>query len=130
MIYDYWKSHNLAGEQLDDTYSDRGRDDTGSEVDLMLSNARLQPIADLSELCVSAQARVWRSKPRGSAMSSSSSEHIVYSLVLPVFNEELVLPTLLARLDALLVLLDGPAEVIFVDDGSRDKSASIVAEKA
>jgi dolichol-phosphate mannosyltransferase len=29
-----------------------------------------------------------------------------------------------------LVLLDGPAEVIFVDDGSRDESTSIVAEKA
>jgi hypothetical protein len=41
MIYDYWKSHNLANEQLDEVYSDgdRGRDDAGSEVDLMLSNA-------------------------------------------------------------------------------------------
>ena len=125
-------SHKLADEQLDDAYSDRGRgrDDAGCEIDLMLSNARLQPLADLSELCASAQPHAWRSKPRGSAMSSSSSERIAYSLVLPVFNEELVLPTLLARLDALLVLLDGPAEVIFVDDGSRDKSASIVAEKA
>src|SRR5262249_53178899 len=118
-------SHKLAVEQLDDAYSDggRGRDDAGSEVDLMLPNARVQPMADPSELCASAQARAWRTKPRGSAMSSSSSERIAYSLVLPVLNEELVLPILLARLDALLVLLDGTAEVIFVDDGSRDKSA-------
>jgi dolichol-phosphate mannosyltransferase len=63
-------------------------------------------------------------------MSRSSSERIAYSLVLAVFNEELVLPTLLARLDDLLLVLDGKAEVIFVDDGSRDKSTGIIAEKA
>jgi cellulose synthase/poly-beta-1,6-N-acetylglucosamine synthase-like glycosyltransferase len=116
MIYDHSKSHNLPDEQLDEAYSDRdrGRDNAGCEI----------------ELWASAQPHAWRSKPRRSAMSNSSSERIAYSLVLPVFNEELVLPTLLARLDGLLVLLDGPAEVIFVDDGSRDKSASIVAEKA
>jgi polyisoprenyl-phosphate glycosyltransferase len=54
----------------------------------------------------------------------------VYSLVLPIFNEELVLPQLFVRLDALLNQLDGNAEVIFVDDGSHDKSADIVAKKA
>jgi len=32
----------------------------------MLSNARLQPLTDLSELCASAQAHVRKSKPRGS----------------------------------------------------------------
>ena len=63
-------------------------------------------------------------------MSKSSSERIAYSLVVPVFNEELVLPTLLSRLDSLLVRLDAKAEVIFVDDGSQDKSADIVEEKA
>jgi hypothetical protein len=93
MIYEYSKSYGLADEELDDAYSDRGRsrDDAGSEVDLMLSNARLQPMADLSEFCASAQPRIRSSKPRGSAMSSFLSEHIAYSLVLPVFNEELVL---------------------------------------
>src|SRR6516164_1230881 len=66
MIYDYWKSHNLANEQLDEVYSDgdRGRDDAGSEVNLMLSNARLRSLADLPEQRASAQAPVWRSKPR------------------------------------------------------------------
>jgi polyisoprenyl-phosphate glycosyltransferase len=93
-------------------------------------NANIDAWRISAELCASAQAHVWRSKPRVSAMPRSSSERIAYSLVLPVFNEELVLPTLLARLDALLVLLDGKAEVIFVDDGSRDKSAGILAEKA
>ena len=46
----------------------------------------------------------------------------VYSLVLPIFNEEAVLPVLLRRLDLLLAQLDAPAEVIFVDDGSSDTS--------
>src|SRR5262245_33425993 len=63
-------------------------------------------------------------------MLKSASERATYSLILPVCNEELVLPTLLARLDALLARLDGNAEVIFVDDGSKDKSAEIIEKKA
>ncbi|MGE5535006.1 MAG: glycosyltransferase family 2 protein, partial [Acidobacteriota bacterium] len=46
--------------------------------------------------------------------------HIGYSIVVPVYNEEAVLPVLLHRLDQLLDRLDAPAEVIFVDDGSTD----------
>jgi polyisoprenyl-phosphate glycosyltransferase len=42
-----------------------------------------------------------------------------YSLVVPIFNEEAVIAVLLKRLD---VLLEAPAEVIVVDDGSRDSS--------
>ena len=54
----------------------------------------------------------------------------VYSLVVPIYNEEAVLPLLLRRLDALLDALDGPAEAIFVDDGSRDTSPIICEAKA
>ena len=54
----------------------------------------------------------------------------VYSLVLPVFNEEAVLPLLLPRLDTLLARLDGAAEVLFIDDGSRDLSRFICEQKA
>jgi glycosyltransferase involved in cell wall biosynthesis len=43
-----------------------------------------------------------------------------YSIVVPVFNEEAVLPILLRRLEMLMEQLDGPAEAIFVDDGSSD----------
>ena len=43
-----------------------------------------------------------------------------YSIVIPVFDEEAVLPMLLRRLDLLLDRLDAPAEAIFVDDGSSD----------
>lgn len=54
----------------------------------------------------------------------------VYSLVVPIYNEEAVLPVLLRRLDELLGQLDGPAEVIFVDDGSRDVSPIVLEAKA
>ena len=54
----------------------------------------------------------------------------IYSLVVPIFNEEAVLPVLLHRLDALLGRLDRPAEVIFVDDGSRDTSPIVLEAKA
>ena len=55
---------------------------------------------------------------------------VVYSLVVPIYNEEAVLPTLLHRLDRLLERLDGPAEVILVDDGSRDISGLMAAARA
>jgi polyisoprenyl-phosphate glycosyltransferase len=54
----------------------------------------------------------------------------VYSLVVPIYNEEAVLPLLLRRLDALLDALDGPAEAIFVDDGSRDTGPIVLEAKA
>lgn len=59
-------------------------------------------------------------------MISRGPAGVRYSLVLPVFNEEAVLPLLLHRLDRLVAALDAPAEVIFVDDGSRDTSAIIL----
>lgn len=55
---------------------------------------------------------------------------IRYSLVIPIYNETAVLPILLQRIRALLDGLDGPAEVIFVDDGSRDAGAVYLAEMA
>jgi dolichol-phosphate mannosyltransferase len=51
---------------------------------------------------------------------------IRYSVVVPVFNEEAVLPLLLRRLEMLIDQLDGPAEAIFVDDGSTDCSAIVL----
>jgi dolichol-phosphate mannosyltransferase len=54
----------------------------------------------------------------------------VYSLVVPIYNEEAVLPVLLRRLEQLMARLDGPAEVIFVDDGSSDASPIVLEAKA
>lgn len=56
-----------------------------------------------------------------------STSPIEYSLVVPVFNEEETLPELLRRLSALLERMDGECEVIFVDDGSSDRSYELMA---
>src|SRR5437762_3467734 len=52
------------------------------------------------------------------------------SLVLPVYNEEEVLPLLMPRLRQLLERLPCKAEVIFVNDGSKDRTAEILAREA
>jgi glycosyltransferase involved in cell wall biosynthesis len=57
---------------------------------------------------------------------ATDSGGIRYSIVVPVFNEEAVLPILLRRLDILMDQLDGPTETIFVDDGSSDCSPIIL----
>jgi len=48
----------------------------------------------------------------------------VISVVLPVFNEVRILPTLYTRLSGVLQTLGEPYEVLFVNDGSRDESLS------
>ena len=63
-------------------------------------------------------------------MRASQGERPVYSLIVPIFNEEAVLPILLHRLDGLMERLDGPAEVIIVDDGSRDAGSIVAAARA
>jgi dolichol-phosphate mannosyltransferase len=62
-------------------------------------------------------------------MSDQQHNPIVYSLVVPVYNEEAVIPLLLHRLDALLDRLDEGAEVILVDDGSSDTGPVVLAAK-
>ena len=49
-----------------------------------------------------------------------------YSLVVPIFNEEETLSELARRLTLLLDALDGPAEVVLVDDGSSDRSYELM----
>jgi glycosyltransferase involved in cell wall biosynthesis len=49
-----------------------------------------------------------------------------YSLVIPIFNEEDCLPELIERLRALMEQLDGTCEVVFVDDGSADRSLELM----
>jgi dolichol-phosphate mannosyltransferase len=64
-------------------------------------------------------------------MMTPSGDDVRYSIVVPIYNEEAVLPILLRRLDALMdEQLDGPAEAILVDDGSSDCSSIILAAKA
>ena len=51
------------------------------------------------------------------------------SVVIPVYNEEAVLPALFARLYPALDALKVRYEVIFVNDGSRDRSAALLREQ-
>ena len=55
---------------------------------------------------------------------------VTYSFVIPFMNEEDVLEALLLRMTDLMGALDGPCEVVFVDDGSRDAGAAIIAAAA
>ena len=48
------------------------------------------------------------------------------SVVIPVYNEEASLPPLWSELRAVLDRLELVFEVVFVDDGSRDRSAEII----
>jgi len=51
------------------------------------------------------------------------------SVVIPVYNEEEVLPALFARLYPALDALGVAYEVVFVNDGSRDRSSAMLREQ-
>lgn len=52
------------------------------------------------------------------------------SIVLPIFNEEEVIPELDRRLRAMLDKVGETWEVVFVDDGSRDRTGQLLRELA
>src|SRR5262249_59344314 len=51
---------------------------------------------------------------------------VVLSVVLPVFNEETIIPELYRRLTAVLEGWGGSYEIIAVNDGSSDQSLSLL----
>src|SRR5271168_4765404 len=51
------------------------------------------------------------------------------SVVIPVYNEEAVLPTLFARLYPALDALQVPYEIVFVNDGSKDRSVALLRQQ-
>jgi undecaprenyl-phosphate 4-deoxy-4-formamido-L-arabinose transferase len=59
-------------------------------------------------------------------MSASSRHSVVLSIVIPVYNEELNLPVLFARLYPVLDGLGRPYEIIFTNDGSVDRSLELL----
>jgi len=56
-----------------------------------------------------------------------STPHV--SIIIPVYNEAAVLPALFARLYPALDALQKSYEVIFINDGSRDRSAALLREQ-
>ena len=62
-------------------------------------------------------------------MTSSVPVARKVSVVIPVYNEEEVLPALFARLYPALDKLGVSYEVVFVNDGSLDKSAALLREQ-
>jgi undecaprenyl-phosphate 4-deoxy-4-formamido-L-arabinose transferase len=61
-----------------------------------------------------------------SAMAVSAPK---LSIVVPVYNEEAVLPTLFKRLYASLDALQISFEIVFVNDGSKDRSVALLREQ-
>ncbi|MCC5601250.1 glycosyltransferase family 2 protein [Nostoc favosum] len=51
-----------------------------------------------------------------------------YSLIVPIYNEEEIIPELYRRLSAVMNRLDGLAELILINDGSRDRSLQLLRE--
>ena len=56
----------------------------------------------------------------------TSSPSPYYSIVIPVYNEETVLPQLMERLIPAALALGKPYEVVFVNDGSRDGTLAML----
>lgn len=64
-------------------------------------------------------------------MISSASSSSTVAVVIPVFNEEAVLPELFQRLGRVFDQApDVSWRVVLVDDGSRDQSATLIAKRA
>ncbi|HJR60684.1 MAG TPA: glycosyltransferase family 2 protein [Vicinamibacterales bacterium] len=55
---------------------------------------------------------------------------MLLSIIIPLYNEEAVLPLLVARLNDGLARLDCESEIILVDDGSRDRTPALARQAA
>src|SRR5689334_8749724 len=68
-----------------------------------------------------------RARMRGREAGAAMKPEV--SVVIPVYNEEAVLPALFARLYPALDALGRTYEVIFINDGSLDRSAALLREQ-
>lgn len=55
---------------------------------------------------------------------------IKYSVIIPMYNEQEVILESYRRLDSVMRALDGEYELIFVNDGSRDKTMELMLDAA
>ena len=60
---------------------------------------------------------------------STGADGIVYSVVVPVFNEEANIETLVSRVTPVLEEVGEPYEILFVDDGSGDRTPVLLREQ-
>ncbi|MEH2384140.1 MAG: glycosyltransferase family 2 protein [Nostoc sp.] len=51
-----------------------------------------------------------------------------YSLIVPIYNEEEIIPELYRRLSAVMNRMDGLVELILINDGSRDRSLQLLRD--
>ncbi len=65
----------------------------------------------------------------GASVHTSPDESL-FSVVVPVYNEEAMIPLLRRALAAFLDNVDRAGEIVLVDDGSRDGTASLLADWA
>jgi undecaprenyl-phosphate 4-deoxy-4-formamido-L-arabinose transferase len=56
------------------------------------------------------------------------SHHVYLSVVIPIYNEEACLESLYQRLTAVLDQLGKPWEIIFTNDGSKDRSSEMLRD--
>jgi polyisoprenyl-phosphate glycosyltransferase len=59
--------------------------------------------------------------------ASPPDSRVVYSVVVPVFNEEGNVEALASRVLAVMTSVGAPFELLFVDDGSRDRTPELLA---
>lgn len=71
-------------------------------------------------------------KAEGGAMperkEAAARTKVTFSIVLPVYNEEANIPMIYERLTKVLETLGEPYEIIFINDGSRDRSRDLLRE--
>lgn len=56
----------------------------------------------------------------------NASSRVLYSIIAPLYNEEEILPEFYRRMKAICDSFDGDYELIFVNDGSNDRSSEIL----
>src|SRR5689334_7470104 len=56
----------------------------------------------------------------------STSKMETFTILVPVYNEEHCIPSLVREVDKLLARIEIPTSVLFIDDGSKDHSLDLI----